>query len=194
MEYIVIEDLCKSYGTHEVLRNFSAKIPVGRITALKAPSGKGKTTLIRILMGLERADSGRILGMEGLRISTVFQEDRLCENLSVYANLRLVSDRSEEEIRSALHALSLSHSVRQKAAELSGGMKRRVAILRALLADYDMLFLDEPLSGLDKELKDRVIAYILEQTKGKTLLLITHNEEEERAFRVVHRIRLEEVL
>lgn len=194
MEYIVIEDLCKSYGTHEVLRNFSAKIPVGRITALKAPSGKGKTTLIRILMGLERADSGRILGMEGLRISTVFQEDRLCENLSVYANLRLVSDRSEEEIRFALHALSLSHSVRQKAAELSGGMKRRVAILRALLADYDMLFLDEPLSGLDKELKDRVIAYILEQTKGKTLLLITHNEEEERAFRVVHRIRLEEVL
>ncbi|MDO4719385.1 MAG: ATP-binding cassette domain-containing protein [Peptostreptococcaceae bacterium] len=194
MEYIVIEDLCKSYGTHEVLRNFSAKIPVGRITALKAPSGKGKTTLIRILMGLERADSGRILGMEGLRISAVFQEDRLCENLSVYANLRLVSDRSEEEIRSALHALSLSHSVRQKAAELSGGMKRRVAILRALLADYDMLFLDEPLSGLDKELKDRVIACILEQTKGKTLLLITHNEEEERAFRVVHRIRLEEVL
>lgn len=194
MEYIVIEDLCKSYGTHEVLRNFSAKIPVGRITALKAPSGKGKTTLIRILMGLERADSGRILGMQGLRISTVFQEDRLCENLSVYANLRLVSDRSEEEIRSALHALSLSHSVRQKAAELSGGMKRRVAILRALLADYDMLFLDEPLSGLDKELKDRVIAYILEQTKGKTLLLITHNEEEERAFRVVHRIRLEEAL
>lgn len=194
MEYIVIEDLCKSYGTHEVLRNFSAKIPVGRITALKAPSGKGKTTLIRILMGLEKADSGRILGMEGLRISTVFQEDRLCENLSVYANLRLVSDRSEEEIRSALHALSLSHSVRQKAAELSGGMKRRVAILRALLADYDMLFLDEPLSGLDKELKDRVIAYILEQTKGKTLLLITHNEEEERAFRVVHRIRLEEAL
>lgn len=194
MEYIVIEDLCKSYGTHEVLRNFSAKIPVGRITALKAPSGKGKTTLIRILMGLEKADSGRIFGMEALRISAVFQEDRLCENLSVYANLRLVSDRSEEEIRSALHALRLSHSVRQKAAELSGGMKRRVAILRALLADYDMLFLDEPLSGLDKELKDRVIAYILEQTKGKTLLLITHNEEEERAFRVVHRIRLEEVL
>lgn len=194
MEYIVIEDLCKSYGTHEVLKNFSAKIPLGRITALKAPSGKGKTTLIRILMGLERADSGRIFGMEALRISAVFQEDRLCENLSVYANLRLVSGRSEEEIRSALHALSLSHCVRQKAAELSGGMKRRVAILRALLADYDMLFLDEPLSGLDKELKDRVIAYILEQTKGKTLLLITHNEEEERAFRVVHRIRLEEAL
>ena len=78
MEGIVMDRLCKSYGDKAVLQDFSAVLPLGETTSLMAPSGAGKTTLLRLLMGLEKPDSGRILGLEGLRLSAVFQEDRLC--------------------------------------------------------------------------------------------------------------------
>lgn len=190
MENIVIENLCKNYANQSVLCNFSAVIPKKQITSMMAPSGYGKTTLLRILMGLEEADSGTIQGMERLRISAVFQEDRLCENLSTYANIRLVSQKSDEEIFQALQKTDLAQCIHQTVSELSGGMRRRVAILRALSAEYDILFLDEPLKGLDKELKARIISYILQQTKEKTVLLITHSEEEERAFKINHKISI----
>lgn len=190
MENIVIDNLCKSYGSQKVLQNFSAVIPKGRITSMMAPSGFGKTTLLRILMGLEKADSGEIIGMTNCRLSIVFQEDCLCENLSAYANIRLVTEKPKEQIVRALQSVGLADCADQKVSELSGGMRRRVAILRALLAEYDLLLLDEPLKGLDKDRKHQVIEYILAQTKGKTVLLITHNEEEEQAFGVSQRIRI----
>ena len=90
---IEIQNLSKSYGDHTVFRDFSLSIPHGTTTCLMAPSGAGKTTLLRILMGLEAPDEGRIVGMEGKRISAVFQEPRLCENLSAFANIRLVRKR-----------------------------------------------------------------------------------------------------
>ena len=79
MEDIVIRNLCKSFAGKPVLRDFSAVLPVGQVTGLMAPSGAGKTTLLRILMGLERPDGGTIDGLAGLRLSAVFQEDRLLE-------------------------------------------------------------------------------------------------------------------
>ena len=87
---IRISHLSKSYGDHTVFEDFSAVFQKGQTTCMMAPSGAGKTTLLRILAGLEKADSGQIEGLEGLRISMVFQEDRLCENLSASANIRLV--------------------------------------------------------------------------------------------------------
>ena len=90
-DVIKIDRLNKSYHGKPVLKELSFSIPAGRITAVMAPSGAGKTTLLRILMGLEQADSGRIEGLEGLRLSAVFQEDRLCPNLSPVSNIRLVT-------------------------------------------------------------------------------------------------------
>lgn len=173
---IILEKLCKSYGSHPVLTNFSASIPEGKVTAIMAPSGQGKTTFLRILMGLETPDSGKISGLAGKKFSAVFQEDRLCNNLSPVSNIRLVApEQKRTQIIAAMEDLLLADCFHQPVRELSGGMRRRVAILRALLADYDVLFLDEPFKGLDAETRQIVIQAAKIRSAGKTVLLITHD-------------------
>lgn len=109
MEDIVIRNLCKSFAGKPVLRDFSAVLPVGQVTGLMAPSGAGKTTLLRILMGLERPDGGTIDGLAGLRLSAVFQEDRLCDNLDPSANIRLINPTlGRRETEDALAAVGLA--------------------------------------------------------------------------------------
>ena len=130
-----------------------------------APSGGGKTTLLRVLMGLEAADSGTVEGLAGLRQSAVFQEDRLCEALSAAANIRLVNPALSGRggWRRLFQRLDLPAAVirgwRSSPAECAAG----VAILRALLARWDVLFLDEPFKGLDAETK----ALVLEDTRRR---------------------------
>ena len=177
--FIVMHALCKSFGEKSVLRDVSGTLAAGRITGLMAPSGAGKTTLLRILMGLEQADSGRIDGLDGLRLSAVFQEDRLCDQLDGVSNLRLVTPSlSRAEARNALEAVGLADCIGQPTRELSGGQRRRVAILRGLLADYDLLILDEPFKGLDRETKQLVIEDTQRRCMGKTVLLVTHDPTE----------------
>ena len=182
-EFIRIEHLNKSYHDRPVLQDLSLSIPTGQITAVMAPSGVGKTTLLRILMGLEAADSGQVEGLEGLRLSAVFQEDRLCANLSPVSNIRLVtgSSLSRQEILSALAQAGLSDCAGQPARELSGGQRRRVALLRALLAPWELLLLDEPFKGLDTETRKQIMDYVLlhfRKMAGRTVLLVTHDENE----------------
>ena len=191
---IVLDKLCKTYGTHTVLNDFSARIPEGRVTAVMAPSGTGKTTLLRILMGLETPDSGTISGLSGLKMSAVFQEDRLCENLSPVSNIRLVAPfLKKSEIIAAMESVGLSGCFYQPVRELSGGMKRRTAILRALLAEYDILFLDEPFKGLDAETRRLVIEDTRERSKGKTVILITHEQEDAAAMDACQILTIQEV-
>ena len=179
MQDIVMHALCKSFGEKSVLRDVSGTLTAGCITGLMAPSGAGKTTLLRILMGLEQADSGRIDGLDGLRLSAVFQEDRLCDQLDGVSNLRLVTPSlSRAEARNALEAVGLADCIGQPTRELSGGQRRRVAILRGLLADYDLLILDEPFKGLDRETKQLVIEDTQRRCMGKTVLLVTHDPTE----------------
>lgn len=179
MQDIVMHRLCKSFGEKSVLRDVSGTLAANRITGLMAPSGAGKTTLLRILMGLEQADSGWIDGLDGLRLSAVFQEDRLCDQLDGVSNLRLVTPSlSRAEARNALEAVGLADCIGQPTRELSGGQRRRVAILRGLLADYDLLILDEPFKGLDRETKQLVIEDTQRRCMGKTVLLVTHDPTE----------------
>ena len=191
---IVLDKLCKTYGTHTILKDFSAQIPEGKVTAVMAPSGKGKTTLLRILMGLETPDSGTISGLSGLKMSAVFQEDRLCENLSPVSNIRLVAPfLKKPEIIAAMECVGLSDCFYQPVRELSGGMKRRTAILRALLAEYDVLFLDEPFKGLDTETRRLVIEDTRERSRGKTVILITHEPEDASAMEACQILAIQEV-
>lgn len=191
MSDICITDLCKTYDGKPVLRSFSAVLPTGQITGLMAPSGAGKTTLLRILMGLEKPDSGRIDGLDGLRMSVVFQEDRLCDNLDAVSNIRLVTPGlSREQAADALAAVGLSGCIGQPARELSGGMRRRVALLRALLAEYDVLLLDEPFKGLDRDTRARVMADTRARCAGHTALLVTHDSGELDAMGVTRRLTL----
>lgn len=180
---IELKNLTKSFGEKTVFQNFSHVFPEGETTCVMGPSGCGKTTLLNLLLGLEAPDSGEILGLDGLKRSAVFQEDRLCENVSAPSNLRLVSPAlSRRDAEGALSQLGLGDSLRQPVREFSGGMKRRVAILRALCAEYGVLLADEPFHGLDAAMKLRTMEYFREKTAGKTVILVTHDPEEAKFF------------
>ena len=188
MEQIKIDRLSKAYGEKQVLKDFCAEFPARQTTVLMGPSGCGKTTLLRILAGLERPDSGTISGLPEQK-SMIFQEDRLCENVSALSNLRLCAPSlSRKEGERLLSDLGLADSLRQPVREFSGGMKRRVAILRALCAEYELLLADEPFKGLDEETRLRTMEYFKAQTQGKTVLLVTHEEEEAAFFGNVVRL------
>ena len=185
---IVLSNLNKSYGEHHVIQGLSRTFPCGEITCLMAPSGSGKTTLLRLLMGLEVPDSGSIGGMDGRKKSAVFQEQIFGEDLSVYANIRIVRKRKlfepekqeYEKIKTELEAVGLSGCMDQKVKELSFGMRQRVALVRAFYADWDVLFLDEPFRGLDKSTRELVIEYTKRKCAGKQVLFVTHEEEEKK--------------
>lgn len=173
---IIIRGLYKSFEGRPVLENFSATLPEGCCTALMGPSGRGKTTLLRILMGLERADAGKIEGLSRKRLTAVFQEDRLFPDLSARKNLLAVCPGAEgQQADRLLEELGLRESRMQRIREMSGGMKRRVAIARALLAGPQLLLLDEPFGGMDERTRAAAAACILAHTAGATLLLVTHS-------------------
>ncbi len=181
---IRILNLTKKYGDRDIFRNFSLSIGKGKVTALMGKSGLGKTTLMRILMGLEKYDSGEIEGLEGIRIGAVFQEDRLCENLSSVTNVAIACDRkvTKEMIERELERTGLKGSLHKPVRELSGGMKRRVAIVRSVMSPSDILIFDEPFKGLDSETKEDIVKYLKERIGGRTVILITHDIREAEIF------------
>ena len=176
---IMVEHLSKSYGSKAVFTDFSANFFYGEITCLMGASGAGKTTLLRLMMGLEKPDAGAVRGIEGHAIGAVFQEDRLCENLSAISNIRLVAaQRTKAEVLAALQQAGLGDCLLQPVRELSGGMRRRVALLRALLSGAEILFLDEPFKGLDDETKITVMQMTKQYAINRTVIFVTHDEKE----------------
>ena len=176
---IAIDKLCKAFGGKAVLQDFSCELEEGRVTALMAPSGAGKTTLLRILLGLETADSGEITGLSGKRLAAVFQEDRLLDFMTPVDNIRLPEPKLERAmILREMATMGLTGCENQPVRELSGGMRRRVAILRALLCGADVIALDEPFKGLDEATRACVIAETRRLCRGKTVLLVTHEAAE----------------
>ena len=186
---IALRGVDKRYGGIVVLAGASAVLDVGRAHLLTGPSGAGKTTLLRLVAGLERPDGGEVSLPSGARLAMTFQEDRLCDNLTATANIRLPHARLRGAAleaflareRDALGAVGLpvdSRPVR----ELSGGQRRRVAILRAVLADADVLLFDEPLKGMDEKTVEQVMDYVCPLIAGKTVLWATHDPRERRFF------------
>lgn len=171
-----IEHLCKAYDGRPVLKNVSFTAIAGRVTCIMAPSGRGKTTLLRILLGLERADSGTVSLPAHCRWSAVFQEDRLLEHLDAMENLRFVLGGALDgaAARALLTELGLGDTAGKPVREFSGGMKRRLALARALLAPFDALALDEPFTGLDGDNRDRAWRCVLGRTAGRPVLLVSH--------------------
>ncbi len=173
---IVLQNVNKSYENNLVLENFSLTLAPRTVCALMGASGIGKTTLLRLVSGLERADSGEVSAPP---CSFVFQEDRLSPDLSAVGNARLGSkSATAESAAGMLSLLGLDGHLDKPVRELSGGMRRRVAIARALLSDAPLLLLDEPFKGLDEETKQSVIRVVKKYTEGKTVLLVTHDGEE----------------
>lgn len=173
-------DVSKRYGSLAVLDHLNLELEEGKTYCLLGPSGSGKTTLLRLLMGLERPDQGLIKGLEEKKISAVFQENRLCEGFNAVENVSLTAPKSfgTSQIRAALTELLPEEAISRPVSTLSGGMKRRTAICRALVASSDIIVMDEPFSGLDKTTKEKVIACIKSRAAGKLLIVSTHQEED----------------
>lgn len=172
---IEVRDVCKSYGDKTVLDHVSLTFRKGVTTAVMAPSGRGKTTLLRIIAGLEQPDSGVVDGTDGMKKSFVFQENRLLMHRSVLRNILAVAPDRENAVR-LLRECGLGDELSTAASRLSGGMQRRLAIARALAFGGDLFFLDEPLRELDKETERMMTGLIKKELAGKTVLLITHDE------------------
>lgn len=174
--------LSKSYGANHVLRDVRMGLAPGSVTCLMAPSGTGKTTLFRVLLGLEDADSGEVVGARAAAgdISMMFQEDRLCSTLTPVENVALVlpADASREGLRDLLAEVLPEECLAQPALELSGGMRRRVSLVRAVAHPGKLVVLDEPFTGLDAATRRRVIDFILRHQEGRTFLIATHGESD----------------
>lgn len=171
---IRVNDLSKSFGTTQVLDRLT--FTLDRPTVLMGQSGVGKTTLLRILMELESPTEGTV-EREG-RLGAVFQEDRLVPSLSPGENIRLTACReiSRRELEAAFEAVGLEPTAQQLPCKaLSGGQKRRVALLRALLSGADWLLLDEPFTGLDEDTLEQTVAFTKAQVGQRPCLLVCHD-------------------
>lgn len=179
---VVAKDIIKVYGDQKVLNQWSCSIPLHKITCIMGPSGCGKTTFLHILMGLIKPESGTIYGLESQIIKAVFQENRLCNYLNSQKNISMVfssKDRDRIRIINALESVGLDQKdIIKPVSELSGGMQRRVAIVRAVIPYSTMILMDEPFRGLDEDTKKKVVDFVLEITKGKTLVIATHDRSE----------------
>ena len=170
---IMIKNLSKAFDGKTVLENFSCELPEAGVVALMGKSGIGKSTLINLLLGLRKPDSGEIRLPKGFRFSAVFQEDRLLPWMTALENVMLPgADRARAE--EMLRALGLEAELHRLPAELSGGQQRRVAIARALAAEADLLLLDEPFNGLDEASWRLAAPLVLARAREIPVVLVTH--------------------
>jgi len=175
---IKFEKVSKSFGSKVVLSDFTLELPDNGIVAFMGPSGYGKTTLLRLLAGLIEPDSGQII-TQYERLSYVFQEDRLLDGVTALGNVLAVLDSKNGALAVEwLKRMGLDDSANLLPRELSGGMRRRLAIARAMAFGGDFMLLDEPFAGLDDVTRERIYPHIFEVDKSRLTILVTHDRHE----------------
>ena len=176
--------LTKSYGEHVAVRNINLEFKKGSFNAILGPNGAGKSTTISMLIGLKRATNGQIIYAPNTRIGIVFQASVLDEKLTVKENLAIRAKQykgiTHNRVDELIHQLGLTAFQKQLYGTLSGGQKRRVDIARALLSKPDILFLDEPTTGLDIQTRKSIwdLLYRLQRDEEMTIILTTHYLDE----------------
>ena len=186
---IEVTNLCKQYS-QEVLKNFSLSVNEGEMVVLLGESGCGKSTFIRILSGLENADSGSVY-LNGIfmddrtppnkrNIALVYQEPVLWNHMPVWKNIAYgMAKKDKNVIYELMNALEIGGLEKRFPEEISGGQAKRVALARALAADKGILLLDEPLSNIDEKTKLKNLEYLVQNYKDrKTILYVTHSKME----------------
>lgn len=177
---VELNDISKAFGKKKVLVDLNCTLDTGGVYCLMGPSGMGKTTLLRILLGMEQMDSGTRKGITPHEMSAMFQEDRLIPTLTAVENVALVSKEkiSPKALYQELAQILPENCLKQPIAQLSGGMKRRVALARAMHFDSKMVILDEPFTGLDPKTKSSVVSYVLDKRRDRILLVATHGTDD----------------
>lgn len=175
----------KNFGNKKIYDKFSLNFEEGKINCILGKSGCGKSTLLNIIANLEEINSGEIIGVPE-KIAYVFQEDRLIEWNSIYTNMELpllkfyTKDEREEKIKSILREVELGDYINSYPKELSGGMRQRANIARALLYNGELLLMDEPFKSLDKSSKENIIKIFKKNhlEKNNTVIMVTHDINE----------------
>lgn len=170
-EVLVLEQVSKAYGQQVLFGDLTAAYEKGQIYYFTSPSGSGKTTLFRMICGLDKPDGGQILKRG--EIAVTFQEDRLCESCSGLKNVELITG-DPDRARAFLLPLLAEEDLHKPCSQLSGGMKRRVAVARAFAAEREIVLLDEPFAALDEENRQRMLEYIRKFGADKAVLVATH--------------------
>lgn len=170
-----VENLTVSYGEKRILDHFSLEIPQG-VTVLSGPSGCGKTTLLRTIAGLEKPESGRVEGISPADTAILFQEDRLFPWRTVRQHLTDVLPRSRlEEVPQWISLAELEGEEDRRPDALSGGMRRRLALVRCLALGGKLYLLDEPFTGIDPERTGRLMDFL--KTLSVPVLLSSHESQ-----------------
>lgn len=172
---VELKNVSFSYGELKVLKDFNLSVKAGECICLWGKSGSGKTTVLKLILGLIKAQNGTVLAPD--KISCVFQEDRLIENISLEKNVKLVLPKEKHEKADELiDEFGLAEFKKTKVQELSGGMKRRVAIIRALAFGGDLLILDEAFNGIDSKNREKIAKIIKREftDKNKAVIMVTH--------------------
>ncbi|MGB8468176.1 MAG: ABC transporter ATP-binding protein [Candidatus Babeliales bacterium] len=196
MKSIQLKNVKKSYAGELVLEHFSLTIPSGKFFALLGPSGSGKTTILRLIAGFDSVDSGTIfLGNHDITntpiykrtVNTVFQNYALFPHLTVFENIAysqrvrgLPAVVIEQRVNKILRTVHLQAHAHKSIAQLSGGQKQRVALARAIINEPDVLLLDEPLTALDPEMRERMLLELIELQSNlqTTFVYVTHDHSE----------------
>lgn len=171
-----ISNLTKKFGNKVIFNNFNFEFIENKITYIMGESGSGKTTLLRIIAGLDNEYQGNV--EKNNNISYVFQEPRLFPAINVKENILISSENSQYNVDDLLDMLELKGEEEAVISSLSGGMKMRVALARALYCDGDLFLMDEPFSALDEELKSRILPKIFSFLRNKTVIIVSHNLDE----------------
>ena len=178
------KNISKRYGNHLAVNNIHLQFEKGTFNAILGPNGAGKSTTISMLIGLKQPTQGEIIYEPGTKIGVIFQTSVLDEMLSVRENLTIRAKQYKglktNRVSDLIDRLGLSAFQKQKYGTLSGGQKRRVDIARALLHNPDLLFLDEPTTGLDIQTRKSIwdLLYQLQREEGMTVVLTTHYLDE----------------
>lgn len=188
---ICARGICFFRQGREILHQVDLTLESEQPVMLLGPSGIGKTTLLRILAGLEQPQAGEVIGLQpNDRVAVLFQEDRLFPTMRVWDNLHLVCPQlTREQAVQLLEELGLEKGVlSQYPRQLSGGMRRRVALARALCFPAQAVLLDEPCQGLDAQVRQKVLYAISSHTQGRPLLVVSHEPEDAAVLgaRMVH--------
>ena len=176
--------LTKNYGDHTAVKDINLEFKKGSFNAILGPNGAGKSTTISMLIGLKRVTNGQIIYAPNTRIGVVFQASVLDEKLTVKENLAIRAQQYKGikggRVEDLINQLGLTDFQKQLYGTLSGGQKRRVDIARALLANPEILFLDEPTTGLDIQTRKSIwdLLYRLQRDEGMTIILTTHYLDE----------------
>lgn len=171
---IRFKDVTKSFDK-KIIDNLSFEIKSGQRYGIYGKSGIGKSTIIKLILRLENPDFGNIYS-DFKRASVVFQEDRLIDEISAFENLKIVKN-DQDLITKTLKVLNISE-INKPISKFSGGMKRRVAIGRAIIFDGDILIMDEPFAGIDDDNKAGAISLIKDRFKDRTVILVSHNKDD----------------